>query len=614
MQSPSPPFTLLLPLCAAICTTHTFANEVTELNPVVVSASRHAQTVAETLAPVSVISRNTIDQQQATSVIELLVLVPGVQIATTGGIGSKATVMIRGTATAHALILIDGIKANDAVGGESPLQYMDPEQIERIEVVRGPRSTLYGADAVGGVINIITRKGEGSPHLTAKIGGGSRNTKEASVNLGGKVENTQFNFGAHLYKTDGHDRSLSTGMTDGDDDAYRNTSFSASVDHQFNDRLSIGGNINHAQGYAEYDNGLNWDGSANTWAGSPQQDFNITNVNVHSVLVATEQWNTRLELGFQRMHTEDSGSQFPGITTNKRSSIAWVNDIAWQDNQLLITGIDYAEDTTEGTNRFSVTHRNNLGVFAQNTSSWNIGKLQLDARYDDNQAYGNKTTGSIAWGMDLPADMRLITSYATAFRAPTLMDLYYPGSENPDLKAENARNAEIELQGKIGAQSRWFLNLYQNDIDDMLAWGDGKMENIAKARIQGIELGVQTQIQAWQISANTSLLSPEDRLTGKRLIRRAKQLFAISVDRPIHEWSIGATLRGQGDAWDSSNNTTSHISGFATLDLRAQWQFANNAKLQLKAVNLFDRDYTTVYGYRDESRGVFAHLVLTPNF
>ncbi len=207
-----------------------------------------------------------------------------------------------------------------------------------------------------------------------------------------------------------------------------------------------------------------------------------------------------------------------------------------------------------------------LGCLPQNVTSMEHGELQLGGRYDKNEAYGDKTTGSVSWGVNLPHQMRLVTSYGTAFRAPTFMDLYYPGSERPDLKPETAKNAEIELRGQFGDASQWSVNLYQNRMSDMLIWGNGGMENIEDARIQGIELSLTTVLVNWDINANASFLDPENKTTGKQLLRRAEQLFNLNVDRDFGRWSVGGTFRAQGSSWNDVGNTQK-VAGFGTMDL-----------------------------------------------
>ncbi|WBA80403.1 TonB-dependent receptor [Endozoicomonas sp. GU-1] len=589
------------------------AEEVYKLGEVVVTAARTAQTVDESLAPVTVINREQIERAQATTVVELLnQSAPGVQISSSGGPGSVSGVYVRGTKTAQTLILMNGQKINTASSGSAPLEYIDPDQIERIEIVRGPRSTLYGADAVGGVINIITRKGSGDPKLTIKAGGGSHGTGEYGLNFGGETDGTRYNLGARLYETQGYDRTITTFGHDGDDDAYRNKSFSGNVSRAFDSGIEAGVNFAHSEGKSEYD--VNY---ADSPQGYPINYFEVSNLNTYLSFALSDIWDSRLESGFQRDHRNDEGPS-SSHSTNKRYSFSWINDLGWADNQLLTTGVDYSNDTYAGSSNYVVNERYNTGIFAQNLTSFVNSDLQLGGRYDDNEAFGSEFTGNVSWGVNLPKQMRGLVSYGTAFRAPTFADMYPESAPNPDLKPETAKNTEIELRGVFGEQSRWSVNIYQNDMKDMLNYAlrDGKFQtfNVDKARIRGIEFEVGTHYLGWEINTNLTYVDPENRSganSGKKLHYRAQQMAALNMDKDFGRWSLGGTFRAQGKSWVNTTNTE-QLPGFGTVDLRASVELMPQLETQFKVVNLLDKNYQPVDGYRGEPRGVFATLVWSP--
>ena len=609
LSKPKKALTLAISLLSAGSSSSLLADESYMLDEVVVTASRTAETVEATLAPVTVITRKDIERSQASSVTELLNRTPGLQIAYSGGPGSHSGVYMRGTKTAQTLILVDGHKTNTASSGTVSLEYLDPSQIERIEIVRGPRSSLYGADAVGGVINIFTKEGSGSPTLMVKAGGGSRLTGEYAINYGGKVNNTQFNLGAKLYETKGYDRTVNKLGSDADDDAYRNKSFSGNLSHSFANNIKAGIRFAHSEGKAEYDND-------STWAGYPVAYFKVTNISSFLTAPLNGVWTTKLDVGLSRDEREDKGSQYPRDATNKRYSVSWVNDIDWQDNQLLTAGLDYTNEQVDSSSNYSENGRYNTAVFVQNLSEFGHSDLQLGLRHDKNQAYGENTTGNIAWGVELPSDMRLIASYGTAFRAPTFYDLYGAFGSDSTLKPEKSKNTEVELRGRITQTANWSVNVFQNDMKNMLEYdvGAGKMRNIAEAQIRGVEFSLSSSMYGWDIKTSLSFINPEnksDPYSGKTLYRRANELFSLDADHEFNRWSVGGTLRVQGASWNDQANTTK-VPGFATIDLRASLQITSELKTQLKVVNLMDKEYTTTKGYIDEPRGVFASLIWTP--
>lgn len=612
------------------------AEEVTELEEVIVTASRTAQTVDEALAPVTVISRKDIERSQATSVTELLSKTPGVQIGTYGGAGSTASIYLRGTTSAQTLVLVDGVRVNSVTGGAAEIQFLSPDSIEKIEIVRGPRSSLYGSDALGGVIQIFTRKGNGKPHLTVKAGTGSRNTNDLGISYGGEVDGTRFYLGADLYETGGYDFTNDNGTANFganlDDDAYRNKSIAGSISHTLSSGVIFGGSFTRSEGKGEYDASTYNSGYYPYYAYS---EFRNTQVNTFVSAPVNETWTPRLDLGYTENRNSYRGKgdsekapYSPSENKTQRFSAMLQNDIFWSESQLLTVGLDYYDDHVDATKPYVNPEtdkvedsRYNAAVFIQNQSSFDSSDLQIGLRADKNEAFGSHTTGNLAWGIDLPEDMRLIASYGTSFRAPTFNDLYYPdtGSSvgNPNLKPEESKNIELELKGDH-TLAQWSVSLFQNSVDNMINWqsvnGKSRPENIDKARIRGVELTLEKSIADWNVGANITALNPENRSgpdKGNVLIYRAEQLFTLNLDRQFNRLGLGATLNAQGKSYKDTTNKT-EVAGFGTLDLRMSIDISPELKANLKVVNLFDKEYQAVYGYRGEPKGAFLTFIWTP--
>lgn len=603
---------LLLPL-ALVVSQNSLANtnnDTYQFDEVIVTASRTAQTVDQTLAPVSVITRQDIERSQATSVTELLAKQPGVQMSTNGGPGASASLQIRGTSSSQALVLVDGQRIGSATLGTASIQYFDPEQIERIEIVRGPRASLYGADAIGGVLNIITRKGAGAPKATLKTGYGSRNTRTASANVGGSTETTRYNVGINRFITDGYDRTTGRDGLSADDDSYYNTTASVKIDHEFSSQLSGGISFYNSEGTSEYDSGS---------AYAPRHSFNEQAFSGYAKYKFTESWQSKLTLS----HTidDDDVTRSSWLSTNKttRNLVNWQNDLVLNDQTLLTAGIDYYEDKYNGTSNLEKDSRDNKAAFIQTQTNFDSSDLQVALRRDNNEEYGNNTTGNIAWGYNLPADMRLIASYGTAFRAPSFNELYYSGFGNPDLKPEESENYELELRGKLSS-GFWAVSVFENQIDNLISYQrekiDGRAVSIEKAVIKGVEISAGYRLAEWQFKGALTLLDPKEIRKNEHdriLARRSRQTLSFDIDRQFGNFNIGANvlersktheyLYGGGEA---KNN------GFVTLGLNGSWQVSKDVKLGLRMENLLDKEYQTAYGYNEEPRGVFANITWTP--
>ena len=336
-----------------------------------------------------------------------------------------------------------------------------------------------------------------------------------------------------------------------------------------------------------------------------------------------EIWDTRLDAGYAmddtyQMEESATDTYQAGFYKSRRVSVSWQNDIVWLENQLLTTGLDFTNDEIETGTVYAENTRYNVGIFAQNLAGFAWSELQAGIRFDKNESYGENVTGNIAWAIDLPYNMRLTPSYGTAFRAPTFTDLYWPGSENPDLKAEKAENFEVELRGRH-AGVNWSVNLYENRMNDMLAWYApdqdnpyaGRMENIDKARIRGLELVMNTQVMDWQLVGSLTFLDPKNSKTGKVLECRARQLLTFDADRRFGKFNLGGTVRGQGRSYHDPANTMD-VPGFVTVDLRAGYAIAPELKAELKLVNLMDKQYTATRGYRSEPFSGMLTLIWTP--
>ena len=615
MNSLNKTCTVLLPLSLAVMTQTSLvqaSDDVYQLDDVIVTATRTAQTADQTLAPVSVVTRQDIEESQATGVYELLDKLPGVQMTSNGGPGATTNLQIRGSSSSQVLVMIDGQRIGSATLGTAPIEYLDPNQIERIEVVRGPRASLYGADAVGGVMNIITRMGKGAPKATFSAGYGSRNTRTGSANLSGSTENTRYHFGISRFITDGYDRTFDKEGYNRDKDFYHNTTVTAKANHDVTSKLTLGTAIFHSEGVSAYDNGA---------AYSPRTNFTEQAFSSFAKYDVSDIWQTDLTLSHTVDDSEVTRASWLSSNKTSRNLINWKNDIAISNNSLLTTGLDYYKDKYSGTSELGKNSRDNKAFFAQTQTAFDSSDLLLAARYDKNQAYGGNTTGNIAWGFDLPSNVRLIASYGTAFKAPTFNDLYNPYGGNPDLKPEKSENKELELRGhhKLGT---WSFSAFQNDIDDMIIWkpeSEGssmwKPFQVDSARIRGIEAQSTVHLLDWRLTGTITLLDPEDRETGKSLEYRAKQSASIDAYKRHNDFGFGGTIRAQSSVKYIENSTTgarSSLPGFATIDLRGEWHATKELKTGLKVVNLLDKEYSTRNGYVEEPRGVFATLTWTP--
>ncbi|WP_292979737.1 TonB-dependent vitamin B12 receptor [Nitrosomonas sp.] len=589
-----------------------WAEEVGYLEkPVIVTASRTDQAAEDTLASVTVITRTDIERQQARSMQDLLHGIAGINFANTGGPGKLTTLFMRGTESDHVLVLVDGIRMGSATAGFTEIQNFPVELIDHIEIVRGPRSSLYGPEAVGGVIHIFTRKGGKGIKPSFSFGGGSYSTISGSGTLSGGNERGWFNLGISGSDTSGFNSckgSLSAGCftLEPDKDGYRNISGSARAGYRFDNRLDIEARFLHTDGHSEYDGSF----------------VNRTKLS-QQVMGGTvryspfEPWRMTLTAGRSHENSDNFKEKiFMTRFNTRRDTISWQNDIAITPNQLLTIGTDYLYDHVDSTSRFTTTSRYNWGIFAQHQLALAAHKLQFSLRHDDNQQFGSQVTGGASWGYSLTEQIRLTAGFGSAFKAPTFNELYFPGFGNPNLKPEDARSAELGVKGQSG-WTNWSLNLYETWIDDLIAFDMSTFSsaNIDKARIRGLEALLNTEIKGWMIQTNLTFLDPENRsngvMRGNVLPRRSRQSFRIDTSRRFGDFIVGAMLLVEGKRYDDLANKRM-LDSYAKVDLRAEYLINPQWRIQGRIENLFDKDYETAAFFNQPGRNFFVTLRYQP--
>ena len=589
--------------------------ETLKLTETLISANREAQPRSASSAANTVFNRQDIERLQPSSVADLLQRVPGVQIARSGGPGSTVSLFMRGTKSAQSLVLVDGQRISSASAGGSPLEYLSIEQIERVEVLRGSRSAVYGSDAIGGVVHIITRRGTDQP-LTPRlrIGYGTHNTWERSLGLSGGDQHTRFSLQASADDTRGINRSYANSAPDNDRDAYRNNAFSANLNHRFSEQLEAGFSVLDQRGESEYD--MDWGGQY------PYFDYQVSSYSGFLSAQINALWKSRLELGHSEnrptVRYDDVKGSSPFNTY--RDSAAWLNTLELGNGHSLIVGADGYEETLHSNINYTEDSRWNHGLILQHNYRGERFSSELGLRHDKNAQFGSSNTFSGAVTYALNADNDLILSYAEGFRAPTFNDLYWPGGGNPTLQPESSKSYELQWRSQLAATTRLETSLYRTDLRNAIAgW---PAQNIDKARINGFEASLQQELLGWQAALGLSLIDPRDRETGKTLDRRARRTLSLDLDRSFGALSIGAGWQAVSSSYDDLANNR-ELSGYGLLNLRSAWQASDEVQLGFKLDNVLNKQYSraqygvgwpaTYYTYRETGRTALMSITWTPS-
>lgn len=581
---------------------------------IVITGSRTAQTVDETLAPVSVIDRKQIEEHPNATVADLLRTTPGLSVVSNGGKGAQTSIFMRGTESDHVLILIDGVRVGSATTGTAAIGDIPADQIERIEVVRGPQSSLYGSEAIGGVIQIFTRKPDGDMRTSFSISAGSHSSAGLNAGLSGRKDAVWYSANFASFKTDGFDACRGKPFPNGggcfaeepDDDGYQNNSVSLAGG------IKLGSRVNASLNVLHIDSELDFDGS-----------FENERESINQVLggklefAASDRWNASLLLAKSKDHSDNlQEGVFSSRFDTDRDQLSFQNDVQTGENGLITVGLDYFQDEVSGTTDYAVDSRDNTGIFGQYLGHYGSMDVQLSLRSDDNEQFGTETTGGLSIGRDFANDMRWTASYGTAFKAPTFNELYFPGFGNANLGAETSDSFDLGLSTRT-QNMRYSVNLFNTNIEDLIAFDAAANQpvNIGEASISGLELSAGTQVAGWNVDAGFTLLSPKNKGEGVNednlLARRPEQSADIRFSRSFSKLSTAIDLHSQGHSFDDLANTK-RLAGFSTVDLNLGYALNQSWSLNLAINNLFDKEYETAQYFNQDGTNALLSLRYSP--
>jgi vitamin B12 transporter len=589
-----------------------FANATQpRVDEVVVTATRGPEPADATLASTTVVTRADIERLQAQTLPDLLRSAAGVSVTTNGGIGKATSLFMRGAEADQNLILIDGVRIGSTTLGTASLQDLPLEQIERIEIVRGPRSALYGSEALGGVIQLFTRRADAA-RSNFMVGGGANATRHAAASFNTPFERGYVRAGANYLASrgtnacEGYGAPLFAGcFTDEPDrDAYRNTSVSLGGGATLGAATEIDALALFSSGRVEYD------GSFGNSA-----DFRQLTLGTALRHRLGEHWSMRAQLGratddSENFADESAAGRFD--TTRESASVLLDGTAA---AALWTFGVDAIRDRVASDTDFVEDSRTTVGVFAQARRRTGKADWQVSIRYDDNEQFGARTTGSVAWGLVVNSAWRVTASIGTGFKAPTFNELYFPGFGNPALEPETSVSAEASVRYRSDAL-RGSVTAFQSRIADLIGFDENfSPVNIDRTRVRGIEAELTTSLAGVNVTTGIDWLDAEDRsdglLRGNELPRRPRERLRLDLHKALGDVRVGVVGQWVGRRFDNRANTR-RLGSYAALDLLADWQATPGLLLQARLANALDRDYATAAFYPQPGRELYVTLRWMP--
>lgn len=577
--------TLILTLSATV-----FADDVAQKDTIVVTATRSEISVDDSTVPVVVIDRQKIEQSLATDLAELLRFEAAIDIGRNGGPGQVTSIFLRGTESNHTLLLIDGVRVNPGTIGGAAFQNIAPEMIERVEIVKGARSSLYGTDAIGGVINVITRKAD-KTSLSTTVGFGSYDTRSGNINGGFANEAGAIGASVNWQDTDGYKIRTDSEIKRG----YDNLTLNLYATRQF----SFGEiSLRHWQsdGEVEY---------LDFFLNPLDQDFTNQSTAIEFVNNIGERSQSKLILSY--MIDEIEQNQSSDFVESERLALDWQYSVKLEHHTL--AGGVYLVDEDASSESFGLGFDENTStksLFVQDSMNFGRHRTFLAARFTDHDTFGHKVSWNAEYAIDVNERLTLNGGVGTAFRAPDATDRFGFGG-NADLKQESAEELQLGARFDVTDRHTLRLELYANDIDNLIEFDftDFTLQNIAKAEIRGAEFSYDYRGESFSVRASLVSQSAENAQTGQRLLRRADESLTVSYTQNIGPHRVGITVLASGDRQDFATS----LPGYVLANLTGQLQISDRLRLNARIENILDTEYETAANFRMQERSGFVELL-----
>ena len=585
----------LLVILAAVSAQQSFSQTSPTMSNLIVAATKTHLPKQKILIPVTILDAEDIALSGANNLSEILRFIAGIDVTSNGGPGQIASIFMHGSNSNHTLILINGIKINDSATGTAAIQNIHPDLIEKIEIIKAPRTSLYGSNAVGGVINIITKKQTKTGY---EIGYKTGSDNTDTINFMGGFHSSEIQGGIqfHQYKTDGFPARTESNVASG----HENDSVNAflNFDH---DNWSLVTNVWQSSGTTEY---------LDFFLTPVSQDFNNTTGSLDINKIFSDRWVSNLNFGFSRDDIKQN--ETPDFNDSKKLFFEWQNTIHANDNHQIVAGIYLANEKFDASNYGLdiATEANSTALYIEDIINRGKHQLLTAARISNKEGIEDKLTWNIEYGFIINPSMRLLLNAGRATRNPSSFDLYGYGG-NPELTPEISKNIGIGIAMIPSDKLSVEFSAFSNEITDLITfnYNDFKLYNIEQARIRGIEGHIEYLANDWNIYLNATLQNPKNTTSKQMLLRRPKKTVSLGLRRSFGSLDFNMNILLSDSRMDFGGvKLDNYLLGNITL------QYHLNERWLIRATinNITDESYMLANNYNTAKRKGYLGFIYRP--
>jgi vitamin B12 transporter len=579
------------------------------LSDVVITATRQERRASDAITDIITIGPKEIQNSGQSSLAELLGRQPGIEFKSNGGLGAPTDLFIRGTNSGHVLLLVDGIRVGSATTGAPTWSYIPLEHIDHIEILKGAASSLYGSDAIGGVVQIFTKRGDGPPQSFAQTGYGSYNTKSAAAGVSGGADGWRYSAQVGDKTSDSFaPASPANSSFDPTQRGFRYSNLSGQLSYEITNGQEVGVNYLYSQGWNRFNYYI---------VGPEYKNYQtVSLVGAFAKSRISDVWVSKVQIS---QSVDDNLSyQSNALLFNYRTAqdqFLWQNDVELASG-LALFGVEKLNQRVGSQDSpYLVTSRSINSVFAGWVKKFDLHHFQFNLRNDQNSQYGQKSTGLMGYGYHITPFWQIKTSIGTGFKAPTFNDLYYPfdGYQrgNPALLPETSLNRELALYREL-ENGQMSLTHYQNDVKNLIQWAPDSnwiwtSQNVASARLSGWTATIKSGSGGLHYSASLDLLDPKDNTLQKTLYYRARETLKINLDKDFAALNLGAEWMVTGRRFTDADNTQT-LGGYGLFNVYGNYKISKDTTATFRVNNALDKKYILSQGYATPGRNWFAGL------